>query len=101
MADLKHTFTGDQISFCAAVGEGGGTLPEKITKIFSELPDPLLSQAEIKSLLRTPEPDEDHLLALDQLCRDGMLEVSDKTQRPLDTEENLKLYRKNSPTVTR
>lgn len=55
---------------CAASGEGAGSLAEKITKLFTELPDPLLSQAEIKSLLRTADSDEDYILTLDRLCQD-------------------------------
>ncbi len=58
--DLKRTFTSDQVAFGTMVGDGGGSLSEKILKLFSELPDPLLSEPEIKSLLGTSDSDDDY-----------------------------------------
>src|SRR5262245_43544388 len=101
MVDLRTAFTNEQIAFCATLGEGTASLNEKITKLFSELPDPLLSQAEIRDLLRTESTDEEHILALDRLCKEGTIEASENTQRPLDTEKNLKLYRQKLPTISR
>ena len=91
---LKAAFRHEELQVCAAIGAKAGELSGKIQELFDVLIDPLLSRDEIKVILSTPDTDDAYTVALDTLCRDGVLEASDTTQRPLDDEEGLKLFRK-------
>lgn len=97
----KPLLTSDEIAFCSTVGAGAGTLVEKIAKLFEELRDPLLAVNEVKELLGGTEEEEEHRTALETLVRDGILECSTNTQRPLDKEESTKLFRRKLSSVGR
>jgi hypothetical protein len=90
----KAGFRHEELQAAAVIGAKNIELPTKIQELFVELIDPLLSKDDIKQLLGSEDTDEPFVIALDMLCRDGFLEVSDATQRPLDPAEGLKLYRK-------
>ena len=91
---LKAAFRREELQVAADIGAKTAELPAKIRALFAELIDPLLSKDEIKQLLGVEDTDENFVRALDSLCRDGTLEVSNVTQRPLDLTEGLELYRK-------
>jgi DGQHR domain-containing protein len=96
---LRSTFTSDHLQLAATIGAGPGTPSEKISQLFSTLPDPLLSANDVSQLLGQLDATE-VAKTLSELCDQGTLEQSNTTTRPLDAEE-LALYRLANTPFTR
>jgi DGQHR domain-containing protein len=73
----------------------GQTLESAVARLFSDLSDPLLSASDVQDLIGAPNRD-DVLVALAKLTETGVLEYSEKTQRPFDA-AGVRLYRLAAP----
>jgi DGQHR domain-containing protein len=96
---LKSTLRKEEIELAAAIGNSGGVIEQLVERLFNELPDLLLSKADVAELLHIPSSDElSSVLAT--LVTSGALEKSNSTQRPKD-EEGIVLYRRSGVSVKR
>ena len=98
---LKVQYTKDEISLAAWIGSSELSSKDKVYRLFSDLIDPLLSKSEIIELLANSVDEDQAAVALNELLTDGLLEQSEETQRPLDEEEALKLWRLKRDSIRR
>lgn len=89
---LKSRFSSNQLELAASLGVGPSMLKDKLTQLFLELDDPLVTAQEAISLLNVSAVEGDAIAALEELRNDGVLEKSTTTQRALD---------KSAPTLYR
>lgn len=92
---LKASLTQEERQAAAAIGESVDLSPnEKVSQLFETLGDPLLSAQDACHLLAEVTSLQDIQTALTSLTDSGFLEKSIHTQRPLDHEPDLPLYRR-------
>lgn len=98
---IRGALTKADIALAAQIGEDKSKpVEDRLTELFEGLPDPLLSAAEVKTLvgLRESVPKvEGHL---EDLVKAGKLEDSSDTQRPLD-KPGLRLFRSAAVATSR
>lgn len=93
---LRSVLSQEDLEVALQIGEDTTLdIGEKITSAFTELPDCLLSVTDVKALLAARTSQSKLTEELDTLVEEGVLEVSDETQRPLD-KPNTSLYRSAS-----
>ncbi|MDY7231538.1 DGQHR domain-containing protein [Hyalangium rubrum] len=91
-SQLRCNFRKEELELAALIGSGDGTPTEKVTSLFVQLDDPLLSEKDVEQLLSGVST-ADVRSALAKLVADVILEVSTQTQRPFDP-DGIMLYRK-------
>jgi DGQHR domain-containing protein len=90
---LKAAFTDEERELAGSLGEREDIeLAQKVSDLFAELPDPLLSADDVKQLLGVSASETELTELMHGLCDEGLLEFSTNTQRPLDPED-LQLFR--------
>ena len=97
---LRAQFSQDELALAASIGSQETALSEKILSLFGQLPDPLLSAAEIHELLDSDESIDQIKGDLQNMVTERELESSDTTLRPLDRDQLL-LYRRAGSPVAR
>jgi DGQHR domain-containing protein len=96
---LKSALRSEEIELATAIGDSGDTLANKIERLFRELPDILLSAADVADLLRTAQTDT-LAATLADLVSDDTLEKSVTTHRPKD-DDGVVLYRRAGVAIKR
>jgi hypothetical protein len=92
---LEATFSKELIALAGTIGEKSDPVEERVQQLFANLPDPLLSEADVHALLCGHIPQDEIKPAMKSLVEKGVLESSNQTLRPLD-EEGPVLFRMTS-----
>ncbi len=92
---LKQKYTSAEIEAVGVLREGNSSAEEKVSGLFVELGDTLLSPPEVSELLGLNKDETE--AALNSLLGKELLECSDSTERPLDNEQVTLYRRKDVP----
>ncbi|MCY1046707.1 DGQHR domain-containing protein [Corallococcus sp. bb12-1] len=97
---LRAMFRKEELELAAAIGAQEISTKDKITSLFEQLNDPLLSDEDVSILLALSGAKGEVSSLLGELCATGQLQNSNKTRRPLDP-ETITLYRSTKTTASR
>ncbi|WP_186001970.1 DGQHR domain-containing protein [Corallococcus sp. Z5C101001] len=97
---LRAMFRKEELELAGAIGAQDIPIKDKITSLFEQLNDPLLSDEDVSSLLAVNGAKGEISSLLGELCATGQLQSSNKTRRPLDP-ESITLYRSTKTASSR
>jgi DGQHR domain-containing protein len=97
---LKYAFSKELLQLAGTIGAKTDPVEDRVQQLFTSLPDPLLSEADVHDLLGGQVSADDVRTGIKSLVEKNVLESSDQTLRPLD-EEGTPLYRLVNVPVTR